>query len=59
MNQDSTINKITTAQNITQAILTQTFYQNLKKTQKTNSIMKMNVILSAKNLQNRTTKWKC
>ena len=56
MNQDSTINNITIAQNITQVILTQTFYQHLKKTQKTNPIMKMNVIISAKNLQNRTTK---
>ena len=47
MNQESSINNIPTAQNITQGITTQTFHQHVKKTQKTNPILKMNLILSA------------
>ena len=54
MNQYSSINSITKAQNITQAITNTEVPQYLKKTQKTNLVLKMKVILSAENLQNRT-----
>ena len=60
MNQGSSINSITKAQNITQTITkpTNIYNQHLKKTVKTNPILKMTVILSAENLQNRTNQMK-
>ena len=58
MNQYSSINSITKAQNITQAITNTEVPQYLKKTQNTNLILKMKVILSAENLQNRTNQIK-
>ena len=54
MNQDSSINSIAKVQNITQAITSTEVRPTSKNTQKTNTILKIKVILSAENLQNRT-----
>ena len=58
MNKDSSINSITKAQNIAQAITNTDVPPISKETQKTNPILKMMVILSAENLQNSTNQIK-
>ena len=58
MNQDSAINIITTAQNLTQAITKTDVPPTSTGNTKTNSISKMNLIQYTKNLQNRTTQMK-
>ena len=56
MNQDSKTNNITKAQNITQTITNTDVPPTSKKNTKTNAIFNMKLILSVKNLQNRTNK---
>ena len=56
MNQDSTINNITKAQNITQAITNTDVPPTSKENKKTNQILKIKLILSAENLQNKTNR---
>ena len=50
MNKDSSVNYKTTAQNKTQAVANADVPPTSKSTQKTNSILKMNLMLSAKSL---------
>ena len=57
MNKDSSINSITKAQNITQAI-TNTNVPPTPKENIDNPILKMKVILTAENLQNRSNQMK-
>ena len=61
MNQDSSINDIQAAENITQSmhnVHLPYFLSTSKRKEKTNLILKMNVILSSEDLQNRTNKMK-
>ena len=58
MNQDSSINSIAKAQNITQAITNTGVPPISKENTKNKSDLKMKVILSAENLQNRTNQIK-
>ena len=58
MNEDSSINNITTAQNITQAITITGVSPTSKENTKANPILKMNLRLSVENLQNRTNQMK-
>ena len=58
MNQDSSINSITNTQNITQAITNTDVPPTSKENTKKNPILKMKVVLSAENLQNRTNQKK-
>ena len=56
MNQDSSMNNIPAPQNIRRTITNADVQPKSKKTQKTNLILKMNLILSAYNLQIKTNK---
>ena len=58
VNQDSSINSITKAQNITQAINNTDVPPTSKENTKANPILKMKVIQSAENLQSRTNQMK-
>ena len=58
MNQDSSINSITNTQNITQATTNTGIPPTSKENTQKNPSLKMKVMLSAENLQNRTNQKK-
>ena len=58
MNQDSSINSITNTQNITQATTNTDIPPTSKENTQKNPLLKMKVMLSAENLQNRTNQKK-
>ena len=58
MNQDSSINNIRKSQNTTQTITNTDVPPTSKENRKNKSILKMKLIISAENLENRTNEMK-